>query len=316
MPEEFLRVRDWDALYENNRTRGYKKLNWVPIPNRMDGDGYTELVDHTSGAAHLGAWIAIVQVASRCEPRGVLQRDGGRPHDADSLARMTRLPVEIFREVIPRLLDIKWLEISQGSDVALQGAAAIRQDAAEILQDTAGSNGAHVASNQTVDTVNVSADMQGAAEILQDAAEIRQFKYAERNGTEQNRTIESSRGENLHMLITAERTERAKVEIGAHRRRGDQPDETIVRKILIQLEDDATLTAWLKSLADVDPGSITASGYGWYLSDVQRWIANGCRRPARRKARKSSPPMKPFDVSKITGKSPYFDITTITGGAR
>ncbi len=126
----------------------------------------------------------------------------------------------------------------------------------------------------------------------------------------------SNRSEDSHMLITPERTERAKTEIAAHRRRGDQPDETIVRKILIRLEDDATLTAWLKSLADVDPGSITASGYGWYLSDVERWIANGCRRPARRKARKSSPPMKPFDISRITGKSPYFDTTTITGGSR
>ena len=56
MSEEVLRVRDWDALYENNRTRGYKRLGWVPIPNRMDGDGYTELVDHENGAAHLGAW--------------------------------------------------------------------------------------------------------------------------------------------------------------------------------------------------------------------------------------------------------------------
>ena len=56
MSEEVLRVRDWDALYENNRTRGDKRLGWVPIPNRMDGDGYTELVDHENGAAHLGAW--------------------------------------------------------------------------------------------------------------------------------------------------------------------------------------------------------------------------------------------------------------------
>ncbi len=117
-----LRVRDWDAHYENNRTRGYKRLGWVPIPNRHDGDAYTELADHPNGAAHLGAWIAIVQVASRCEPRGVLLRDGGRPHDAASLARITRLPVEVFNEAIPRLLSIGWLE---------------RQDAAEIPQDAA-----------------------------------------------------------------------------------------------------------------------------------------------------------------------------------
>jgi hypothetical protein len=52
LSEGLLRVRDWDAVYENNRSREYKKLKWVPIPNRMDGDGYTELVDHQNGAAH------------------------------------------------------------------------------------------------------------------------------------------------------------------------------------------------------------------------------------------------------------------------
>ncbi|MBZ5585683.1 MAG: hypothetical protein LAQ30_26485, partial [Acidobacteriia bacterium] len=105
-----LRVRNWDTHYENNRTRDYKKLNWVPIPNRMDGDGYTELVDHPNGAAHLGAWVAIVQVASRCTPRGALMRESGQPHNAESLARITRLPVDVFAEATLRLLKIGWLE--------------------------------------------------------------------------------------------------------------------------------------------------------------------------------------------------------------
>jgi hypothetical protein len=51
-------------------------------------------------------------------------RDGGRPHDAASMARISRLPVEVFREVLPRLLSIGWL-------------AVLGQDAAEILQDAA-----------------------------------------------------------------------------------------------------------------------------------------------------------------------------------
>ena len=148
MSDELLRIRDWDAIYENNRSREYKKLNWVPIPNRMDGDGYTELVDHPNGAAHFGAWIAIVQVASRSNPRGCLVRDGGRPHDAASLARITRLPVDIFREAIPRLLaSIGWLKVVPPADVP--------QDAAETSQDAAG---------------------------------FSQFKYAEQNRTELNRT--------------------------------------------------------------------------------------------------------------------------------
>ena len=115
-----LKVKDWEIHYENNRTRDYKNLRWVPIPNQLDGDGFTELVDHPNAAAHLGAWVAIVQVASRCDPRGILMRDGGRPHNAESLARITRLPADVFREVIPRLLgSIGWLE-------------AIPQDAAQF----------------------------------------------------------------------------------------------------------------------------------------------------------------------------------------
>jgi hypothetical protein len=75
-------------------------------------------------------------------------RDGGRPHDAASLARITRLPVEIFREAIPRLLStIGWLE-----------------------------------------EVPIDAVPQDATEIPQGAAGIPQSKYAEQNRKELNRT--------------------------------------------------------------------------------------------------------------------------------
>ncbi len=34
------RVRDWGVHFENSRSRDYKKLDWVPIPNKHDGKGY------------------------------------------------------------------------------------------------------------------------------------------------------------------------------------------------------------------------------------------------------------------------------------
>lgn len=129
---EVLRVRDWNLLFENNRTRGLKHLDWVPMQNNLDGDGYTELVDHPNGAAHLGAWFAIVQIASRCHTRGTLTRDNGRPHSAESLARISRIPVIVFDEALPRLLQIGWLETTQVS-------AAIAQVPARMLQENAGS---------------------------------------------------------------------------------------------------------------------------------------------------------------------------------
>ena len=104
------RVRDWDVHFENNRTRELIELRYVCMPNKHDGDGYTELVDHPSGAAHLGGWCAIVQVASKCKPRGTLIREGNRPHDSASLARQTRLPKRLFDTLLPRRVSIGWLE--------------------------------------------------------------------------------------------------------------------------------------------------------------------------------------------------------------
>lgn len=104
------RIRDWGAHFENNRTRELKYLDWVPMPNKMDGDGYTALVDHLDGDAHFGVWCTIVEIASRCDPRGTLLRDGAKPHTPASLARLSRLPESSFEAAIPRLLDIGWLE--------------------------------------------------------------------------------------------------------------------------------------------------------------------------------------------------------------
>lgn len=130
------RIKDWNEHYENNRTRELKRLDWVPVPNRMDGDGYTELLDHPNGAAHLGAWLTIIQIASKCEPRGTLLREGGRPHDIHSLSRMSRVPSEVFKEVLPRLRSIGWLEdLTVRSFIDLRDGS---QEGAGIPQDDAG----------------------------------------------------------------------------------------------------------------------------------------------------------------------------------
>lgn len=72
------------------------------------------LIDHPDGAAHFGAWIAIVQIASKQNPRGTLpngkisQSVGGI---CQSLSRISRLPSSLFENLIPRLIEIGWLEI-------------------------------------------------------------------------------------------------------------------------------------------------------------------------------------------------------------
>lgn len=124
MPKTY-RIRDWSKHFENNRSKEYKHLDWVPIPNRMDKLAYLEFVDHPNAAAHLGAWVAMLEIASRSTPRGTFPQ--GAAGFSQALAMISRLPAAVFDEVIPRLEKLQWIESSGG----------ISQDAATILQDAA-----------------------------------------------------------------------------------------------------------------------------------------------------------------------------------
>lgn len=130
------RIRDWDRHFENNRTRELKKLSWVPMPVKHDGDGYTELLDHPNGAAHFGAWCALVEVAGKCDERGTLLRDTAEPHTAATLSRLTRIPVAVWDEALPRLVKIAWLE--QVTPIPQETAALAPQEGAAFLKGTEG----------------------------------------------------------------------------------------------------------------------------------------------------------------------------------
>ncbi len=112
--QAMLRVRNWDQLYENNRSRGMKRTSWFPAPNDLSSDRYVGLVSHEHGAAHLGIWVAVLMVASRAIPqRGLLTKDDGQPHTAESLALVTRLPAALVDEALERLLRLRLLEVME-----------------------------------------------------------------------------------------------------------------------------------------------------------------------------------------------------------
>lgn len=102
------KIRNWNGLYENHETRKLKTLTWVSVRNKMDGAGYTELVDHPCGPAHFAAWIAILEIASRCPTRGTLVRE--KPITPREMARVSRFPEQLFVDVLPRLVEIGWLD--------------------------------------------------------------------------------------------------------------------------------------------------------------------------------------------------------------
>ena len=112
-----LRIRDWNDIFENAESRKLKSLRWVAMPNKTNSQGYTALVEHPRGALHYGAWCAIVLVCSLREPRekrGTLpEADGTIGGISRALGRISRLPPEIFEEVLPRLIndqEIAWIE--------------------------------------------------------------------------------------------------------------------------------------------------------------------------------------------------------------
>jgi hypothetical protein len=106
-----LAVRDWNERHENSKSRSMLDTRWFPMPNDLSADEYVELVDHPEGAAHFGVLSSLLMVASRAKPRGTLVTHDGRPHDAESLARLTRHPKALVESAIERLLKIGLLEL-------------------------------------------------------------------------------------------------------------------------------------------------------------------------------------------------------------
>jgi len=133
------RITNWDRDFENAASRKLKRLDWVAVPTKMDGEGYTALVDHPNGAAHFGAWVAIIEIAAKQTPRenrgtlpsGIPQGIGGI---CRSLGRISRLPAQVFQEVIPRLVEIGWLEALQ-TEALGNSADEVAESADEVAEN-------------------------------------------------------------------------------------------------------------------------------------------------------------------------------------
>jgi hypothetical protein len=104
------KIKSWRDRYENNRTRELKRLDWLPLPNRHDGEAYARLMLRADGPQIFAAWILLLQVASRCETRGTLTRDDGTPLDSESLAIRTRASKTLFEKSLPALVQMGWIE--------------------------------------------------------------------------------------------------------------------------------------------------------------------------------------------------------------
>jgi len=106
-----LVVRDWMQHYESAQSRCVGKLSWVRVPNSHDTQGFCRLMAHPDSMALFGAFVLLIQVASKCAERGILTDSKGRPLDAYDIAAQCRGDVGVIQRAIQILSDDKigWL---------------------------------------------------------------------------------------------------------------------------------------------------------------------------------------------------------------
>ncbi len=120
---KLYKIRDWNLIFENNRSRELKSVNWVAVPNRHDGENFSAIMAHKNGAVIYAAWVLMVQVASKCDPRGTLLRGGQKPHNPTSLSLRTRAPEAWFKVALEYLeKETDWLIIQELDDTSHESA--------------------------------------------------------------------------------------------------------------------------------------------------------------------------------------------------
>lgn len=105
------RIRDWDEHFERDRTRQWKSLQWVPIPNKQ-GTGYRKIMREKDGLEIFACWIAMIEIASKCETRGDLSK-----YSIDDLSLLTLIDVEKLKRAICYLSEVlDWIEVIRNLD--------------------------------------------------------------------------------------------------------------------------------------------------------------------------------------------------------
>lgn len=140
----YFRVVGWHDRFENSTSRKLKALSFVLIANDQSDIAYRRVASMPDGAAILGAWLAVVQIASRgsVAERGALVK-GGEALDADDLSLASGLPVKVFQRALEVLSNPKigWLEKVAGPAPRPGSSATVPGDPPDALGDPPGSPG-------------------------------------------------------------------------------------------------------------------------------------------------------------------------------
>ena len=97
------RIRDWDVYYETSETRKWKTLKWVPLRVKLDGRNYRRLMKLKKGPQIFGCWCALLEAATKCDPRGDFVDGSGNVYGVDDLVLVTEMPQHLVAETLTLL---------------------------------------------------------------------------------------------------------------------------------------------------------------------------------------------------------------------
>jgi len=101
-----IKIRDWEKHFERDRSRQWKNLQWVPIPNKQ-GKGYRLIMKQKNGLEIFACWIALVEIASACKIRGDLSS-----YNIQDLSLLTMIDEDKLRKAINFLSQsLDWIEV-------------------------------------------------------------------------------------------------------------------------------------------------------------------------------------------------------------
>ncbi len=111
-----IKIRDWEAHFERDRTKQWKSLQWVPVPNKR-GFGYKIIMKQPDGPEIFGVWNAIIQEASKVDPRGDLSK-----YDVYQLSILLEISEKKIKRAIDFLSDnLDWIEVVGNLDSDVNG---------------------------------------------------------------------------------------------------------------------------------------------------------------------------------------------------
>lgn len=97
-------IKNWDAYFENDRSRQREKCSFVCVPNKQHGLGFCRIMAEPDGAAIYGVWCLLLGACSQQKKRnGWLTADGesaGSPWGVEDLAVKFRRPVSEIKRAL------------------------------------------------------------------------------------------------------------------------------------------------------------------------------------------------------------------------